>query len=147
MIPVKLYVYAALIIALTGLWIYERQHLINEGKAECRAELKAALERQLTEDARISKQATGDLNAEIERLRAIANTAPVRVFNKPCGVFVAKAPARASDSSPPGRIVPEVPEGTGDGLDLGRDLQRLALDADIVSARYRTLLEWENHKE
>ena len=137
MIPIKFYIYAALAVAFAGLLLYERQHLINEGKAQEQVAVAQATEEQRKKDDEAGKAAVGGLNEEIARLRTLSDVPP-RVLIYPCTLSAKRSSPGTVNSAPTGGSVPVMPEGdTGNGIDLGPGLLFLAQAGDIVSARNR----------
>lgn len=137
MLPVRDWLYLAAILVLITGGVYLREHLIDEGEAKANARAAKAAAEQKQKDDDLARVVLGGLNGEIARLHAVADTPPPRVYAHPCPLPARPPAAGAPDASPSGGSLPEVSVGTGSGPDLGPSLQRLALDADILSAQDR----------
>ena len=140
---IERYLWIAAVVVIVAFGFYVRQHLIDEGEAKCLQREKAAADKQAMQDSKIAQDTVDELQREISRLRGGSIAAPpVRVQCYARKVPAERdKPAAAGESAAPSGIVPEVPAGPGAGVEVGASLQRFALAADLLSARYRACLK------
>ena len=139
---IKDYTYLAAILIIIGALIAWRESGVREGEAKVHAAEQRAAQKQQLEDKANAQKTVDSLNAELNQLRADSLKPSVGVR---CSTYRVPAPVitpRAPPVPTPATGIPEVPDGSGDGTDLGPSLQRLALAADVVSARDRACLAW-----
>ena len=133
--------YAFILIALCGYALYEKHHLIEEGRQQVQATDNAARNAQKAQDAAIHSQVVSQLRADNEALRSLASeprpVTRVRVCT-PTSVMLAgesspgaQPPVAGSGGSGAG----SVSQGSSE-LDLGPALQNLRWAAAAVS-KYR----------
>ena len=144
-LEIRLAGYAFLLVALCTWGLYERHHLIAEGKAQVEAADNAARTAQEAKDAAINGEVVGRLKSDNEALRAAAM--------QPAASIVCRPKVRYVSATSPGGTVsiagPNTP-GTGPGavsqgdgsVDIGPWMSDIAWAADVLSERRDLLAAW-----
>ena len=144
-LEIRLAGYALLLVALCSWGLYERHHLIAEGKAQVVAADKAARTAQETKDAAINGEVVGRLKSDNEALRAAAMQPAASIVCRPKVRYVsATSPGGTVSVAGPnqaGAGQTGVPSGDA-GIDLGPPLRDVALADTYLDGRRDILADW-----
>jgi len=137
--------YALVAISAAGWLLYERHHLVSEGRQQVEAADKAARTAQEAKDAAIHSQVVSQLQSDNEALRAAASQPAASIVCRPKVRYV-------SAVSPGGTVSVAGPDKTGAGtggmpqgdagVDLGVPLRDVALADTYLDGRRDTLADW-----
>lgn len=141
--------YILAILSLLGVFLWYRSHLINVGEDRVKSEdarvvaaqIKA-FEEQTAKDAEILKEANDAHQAELQKLRADANShplPPVRLCHSPGPSPMPAPPGIPRGSDPSTGVLPQGDGVSTDGPDISAGLGLLAERADRLSADAREL--------
>lgn len=144
MIPLRLYGYIGIAIAVLAAGAYVWHLKAKADRVDAAEERAETLERSLAtlqaahaHERKIAKDASDAYQAELARIRSAPSIGPVRLCRSPTGYVPAPAATLARpDGSAPGRVEVEA------GEDIGPALDRYGSDCEAVAAQLRGLQGW-----